>query len=179
MKSCDTCGQPCDGKHDCPAWIENLPELVHDIRWAVEQMNADRRVRRPGWEGDTYWYLSENLFVRTGPNNKSPTLNAENMLATDYELADEPAQPDTDVLCPNCRSILYAKGLKVVEDDRLTQDEIDALDIPIGYESAQPADRKCGECKHLKARMTDYCGLCKVIRIHRESVACKDFEANE
>lgn len=47
-------------------------------------------------------------------------------------------------------------------------------------EPAQPVERKCGDCEHLEPRRAnqyyDACHHNYSLRIHRESVACKDFE---
>lgn len=110
-------------------WILQQGER-HDIRWAAEQMEAGHAVLDP--EGVQLQLMHGMIAEKDGSDH---AFSATNLLATDWELVEQPAQP---------------------------------------------TERKCGECRRFepgKASLYhDTCYRNYSLRIHRESVACKDWE---
>ncbi len=81
---------------------------MNTIGWAVKHMQVGYRVRRTGWNGKGMWLAIRNpeqtpeglpyVFMRTAQGPTGPWLCSQtDLLAADWELAEEPDPVDTTV----------------------------------------------------------------------------------
>ncbi|KKK84090.1 hypothetical protein LCGC14_2786870 [marine sediment metagenome] len=64
---------------------------------------------------------------------------------------------------------------------RFTPEELLATNYKLVKSEPAEIERKCGDCEHwscttVAAKYWDTCSAKSAVRIHRESIACKDFE---
>lgn len=62
----------------------------HNFTWAIEQLKAGKKVRRPTWGKDSYWIIGEPDEKITWMNKKDAVIHINQVLANDWEIVSEP-----------------------------------------------------------------------------------------
>ena len=71
-------------------FVENAIKSGNDVKWAVAQMNEDKKVRRKSWDKRAYMYVLDRKFMMQYVSGlKQEDLDYDKVNATDWEIYEE------------------------------------------------------------------------------------------